>query len=159
MGLLDQIVSSLGQTGQASPPATDPNADPNADPNTDPGATAAGAGAGGVPALLVSMLGHQEGGLGALVQKFNDAGAGNLIGSWVGNGQNAPVAPDQLQGILGSDLVQKLAAKTGLPVEQLLGQLSQHLPAVVDGMTPNGQVPPANQLLATGMSFLKSRMG
>ncbi len=156
MGLLDQIVSSLGQTGQANPAAADPNADPNADPSA---AGAGAAGAGGVPALLVSMLGHQEGGLGALVQKFNDAGAGNLISSWIGNGQNAPVAPDQLKGILGSDVVQQLAAKTGLPVEQLLGQLSQHMPAVVNAMTPNGQVPPTDQLLATGMSFLKSRLG
>lgn len=152
MGLFDQIVSSLGQPGQANPAAPDPNA--------DPGATAAGAaGAGGVPALLISMLGHQEGGLGALVQKFNDAGAGNLISSWIGNGQNASVSPDQLHNVLGSDVVQQLAAKTGLPVDELLGQLSQHLPAVVNAVTPNGQVPSRDQLLATGMSFLKSRLG
>ncbi len=157
MGLFDQIVSSLGKTGQANPAAPDPNAEPNADPNADPGTTAAGA--GGVPALLIAMLGHQEGGLGALVQKFNDAGAGNLISSWIGNGQNASVSPDQLHNVLGPDVVQQLAAKTGLPVDQLLGQLSQHLPAVVNAVTPNGQVPSRDQLLATGMSFLKSRLG
>jgi uncharacterized protein YidB (DUF937 family) len=149
MGLLDQIVSSLGHA-QGAGPATD--ADANAD-------GVAAAGAGGVAGVLVGLLGHEEGGLGALVQKFNDAGAGNLISSWIGNGPNAAVAPEQLQGILGSGLVQQLAAKTGLPVQDLLGQLSQHMPAVVDGMTPNGQVPPNNQLLAMGMSFLKSRMG
>ena len=90
---------------------------------------------------------------------FEEAGAGNLIKSWIGNGQNAPVSSDQLQNILGSDVVQKLASKTGLPVEQLLKELSQHLPAVVDAMTPNGQVPSKDQLVASGMSFLKSRLG
>lgn len=153
MGLLDQIVSSLGQTAPADPSSADANADPSAAQSTSTGQT------GGVPGLLVSMLSHEQGGLGALVQKFEQAGAGDLIKSWIGNGQNAPVAPDQLQNILGSDVVQQLAAKTGLPVEQLLNQLSQHLPAVVDAMTPNGQVPSKDQLLQTGLSFLKSRLG
>jgi uncharacterized protein YidB (DUF937 family) len=62
-----------------------------------------------------------------------------------------------LHGILGSDLVQQIAAKTGLPVEQLLPQLAQHLPQLVNHMTPDGEVPSGGSLLDAGLAFLKSR--
>jgi uncharacterized protein YidB (DUF937 family) len=80
------------------------------------------------------------------------------MSSWIGSGANQAVAPDALHGILGSDLVQQIAAKTGLPVEQLLPQIAQHLPQLVDAMTPNGQVPASGSLLDAGLAFLKSRM-
>ncbi len=112
-----------------------------------------------VPEALVAAMGSQEGGLGGLIQKFQSAGLGDVISSWVGTGQNQTVAPDALQGIFGSDLVQQIATKTGLPIQQLLPQIAQHLPQLVDHMTPDGQVPSSgNALLDAGLSFLKSRM-
>lgn len=110
-----------------------------------------------VPEALVAALGDQEGGLGALVQKFQSAGLGETISSWVGSGENQAVAPDALHGILGSDLVQQIAAKTGLPVDQLLPQLAEHLPQLVNHMTPDGEVPSGGSLLDAGLAFLKSR--
>jgi uncharacterized protein YidB (DUF937 family) len=110
-----------------------------------------------VPEALVAALGSHEGGLGGLIQKFEAAGLGPAISSWVGSGDNQPVAADALHGVLGSDLVQQIAAKTGLPVEQLLPQIAEHLPQLVDGMTPNGEVPSGASLLDAGLSFLKSR--
>jgi uncharacterized protein YidB (DUF937 family) len=55
-----------------------------------------------VPEALVAALGNHEGGLAALVQKFEGAGLGDVISSWVGTGQNQAVAPDALHGILGA---------------------------------------------------------
>jgi uncharacterized protein YidB (DUF937 family) len=110
-----------------------------------------------VPEALVAALGSHEGGVGGLVEKFQAAGLGDVISSWVGTGANQTVAPDALNGILGSDLVQQIAAKTGLPVEQLLPQIAQHLPRLVDAITPNGQVPAGGSLLDAGLAFLKSR--
>ena len=111
-----------------------------------------------VPEALVAALGGQEGGLVGLVGKFQAAGLGNVISSWVGTGANQPVAPAALHGILGSELVQQIARKTGLPVEQVLPLIAQHLPQLIDGMTPNGQVPSGGSLLDAGLAFLKSRM-
>ncbi|HEV2097877.1 MAG TPA: YidB family protein [Stellaceae bacterium] len=111
-----------------------------------------------VPEALLAALGSQEGGLGGLVNQFQAAGLGDAISSWIGTGANQAVAPDTLHGILGSDLVQQIAAKTGLPVEQLLPQIAQHLPQLVDAMTPNGQVPAGGSLLDAGLAFLKSRI-
>jgi len=111
-----------------------------------------------VPEALVAALGSHEGGLGGLIEKFESAGLGPAISAWVGSGANQPVSADALHGILGGDLVQQIAAKTGLPIEQLLPQIAEHLPQLVDGMTPNGQVPSGNSLVDAGLSFLKSRM-
>ncbi len=118
-----------------------------------------GDGSASVPEALLAAVGNQEGGLGGLVQKFESAGLGDTISSWIGTGENQGVSPDALHGILGSDLVQQIAAKTGLPVEQLLPQIAQHLPQLVDGMTPNGEVPSGGGLLDAGLAFLKGRMG
>jgi len=111
----------------------------------------------GVPEALVSAIGSQEGGLGGLVQKFESAGLGGVISSWVGSGENQAVAPDALHGILGSDLVQQISAKTGLPIDQLLPQIAQHLPGLVDGMTPDGKLPSAANLLDAGLALLRSK--
>jgi uncharacterized protein YidB (DUF937 family) len=111
-----------------------------------------------VPEALVAALGSHEGGLDGLVQKFEASGLGPVISSWIGTGANQAVSPDALHGILGSDLVQQIAAKTGLPIEQLLPQIAQHLPQLIDGMTPNGQVPSGNSMVDAGLAFLKSRM-
>ena len=67
------------------------------------------------------------------------------------------MAPDALHAVLGSDLVQQISAKTGLPVDQLLPQIAEHLPGLVDHLTPEGQVPSAGSLLDAGLAFLKSR--
>jgi uncharacterized protein YidB (DUF937 family) len=113
-----------------------------------------------VPEALVAALGNQQDGLGGLIQKFEAAGLGSTISSWVGTGENQAVSPDSLHGILGSDFVQQIAAKTGLPVDQLLPQIAQHLPQLVDALTPNGQVPASgDSLINAGLAILKSRTG
>ncbi|MBV8335752.1 MAG: DUF937 domain-containing protein [Alphaproteobacteria bacterium] len=112
-----------------------------------------------VPEALVAALSNHEGGLGGLVQKFENAGLGDTVSSWVGNGANQAVSPDALHGILGSDVVQQISAKTGLPIAELLPQIAQHLPGLVDHMTPNGQLPSTENLLDAGLAFLKSRAG
>ena len=110
-----------------------------------------------VPEALVAALANHEGGLGGVVQKFESAGLGDTISSWVGTGANQAVSPDALHGILGSDMVQQISAKTGLPIAELLPQIAQHLPGLVDGMTPNGQMPSTGNLLDAGLAFLRGR--
>jgi uncharacterized protein YidB (DUF937 family) len=65
----------------------------------------------------------------------------DVINSWIGHGQNQPIAPDQLHQALGPDAVNNLSRLTGLPRDQLLAELSHVLPGVVDKLTPNGRVP------------------
>jgi uncharacterized protein YidB (DUF937 family) len=112
-----------------------------------------------IPAVLISLFGDQgSGGLQAIVQRFETAGLGAHVASWIGGGENKQIAPDDVAQALGEEQISALASKTGMNTQDLLAQLSQHLPEVVDQLTPNGQIPTGNELLAAGMNFLKSRM-
>lgn len=62
-------------------------------------------------------------------------GMGGLLGQVLGG-----AAP----GAVGGGSLGDLLARSGIGQEQLGGLLAQVLPNVVDGMTPDGQVPPAH---------------
>ena len=98
---------------------------------------------GGMGGMGGGMMG---GGLGGLLSAFEGAGLGHIAQSWVGNGPNQPVSPQQLQSVLGDDQVQSMASQSGMAPTDFLSQLSQHLPNVVHGMTPNGQMPDEGSL-------------
>jgi uncharacterized protein YidB (DUF937 family) len=103
-------------------------------------------GQGGQAALLQLVLGMlanngQGGGLSGLMEKFQSAGLGEQMNSWVGTGQNLPVTPEQLGGVFGQDQMSQMAEKMGLSTGDLGAQLSQMLPQAVDQFTPGGQAP------------------
>ncbi len=146
MGLLDTVIGALGQ-GQGG-----------------------GGGQGELLNMVIGMLGQGGGGvsggsgglggiggLAGLVEKFHQGGLGEVANSWVGTGQNLPVSPDQLGGVLGNDTIAAMAGKLGLNQGDLLGQLSQMLPQVVDKLTPNGQLPQAGG--AGGLGDLAGMLG
>jgi len=72
-----------------------------------------------------SLLGNDggTGGLEGLVAKFQQAGLGDVIASWIGSGQNQAISGEQLSQVLGHDT------------------LSNILPGLVDKLTPAGQSP------------------
>jgi uncharacterized protein YidB (DUF937 family) len=82
-----------------------------------------------------------SGGLKGLISAFEQAGMGHIVQSWIGTGANAPVSPGQLRSALGDGQVQAMAKQSGVPPQQLLSELSQHLPQAVDRATPNGKLP------------------
>jgi uncharacterized protein YidB (DUF937 family) len=92
---------------------------------------------------VVNNLVEQQGGLQGLISKFQQQGLGDTVNSWVSTGPNKPISPDDVHRALGPDLLQQLAAKSGLSVQELTQKLSTILPQAVDTMTPNGQVPKA----------------
>lgn len=106
---------------------------------------------GGVAAVLGQLLANDGagGGLRGLVEKFNEAGLGDVVGSWIGKGENLPVSAEQLREVLGSDLVGQLAGQLGVDPAQASGQLAELLPGLVDKLTPQG-VAPENGLGDTG---------
>jgi uncharacterized protein YidB (DUF937 family) len=81
------------------------------------------------------------GGLGGLLDKLQKGGLADVVNSWVGHGQNQPVTPGQLGPALGPDIIKTLAQRSGLSEEELIRQLSQALPGLVDKLTPNGRLP------------------
>ena len=82
-----------------------------------------------------------SGGLGDLLKQLQQNGHGDAANSWVGKGENKPIAPGDLASALGADQIDQLSAQSGLPRDQLLDGLSQYLPKVIDHLTPDGRLP------------------
>jgi uncharacterized protein YidB (DUF937 family) len=61
--------------------------------------------------------------------------------SWVGTGPNQEIAPNDLANAVGLDTLDALSRQTGMGRDDLLAGLSQHLPDLVDQLTPNGRLP------------------
>lgn len=87
-----------------------------------------------------------SGGLGDLLSQLQKGGQGDTANSWVGKGQNKPIAPGDLANALGADQINSIASQAGLSPDELLKGLSQYLPGVIDHLTPDGRVPNANEL-------------
>lgn len=104
-----------------------------------------GSGGGGIGGALAGMLGGGGGGGGGglqgLLGQFHNAGLGSVAQSWVGQGANQSISPDQVRSAFGDQQIQQMSQQSGMPQQDLLSQLAQHLPSVVDRMTPNGQMP------------------
>lgn len=85
-----------------------------------------------------SAGGILSGGLGDLLEQFQQNGQGEAADSWVSTGPNKEIDGGQLSQALGPDVLQELAAKTGLSQDEILGRLTRDLPKAVDDLTPNG---------------------
>jgi uncharacterized protein YidB (DUF937 family) len=86
------------------------------------------------------------GGLSGLVQKLQNAGHGDVVNSWIGPGANAPIQPSQVGSALGQQTISDLARQSGLSEQELLAQLAQALPGIINKLTPNGRLPTTAEL-------------
>lgn len=93
--------------------------------------------------MVMSMLANNggHGGLSGLADKFNQAGLGGAMSSWVGNGENQAVTGDQMTQALGHDTISDMASKLGLGHGDTAGAVAQILPGLINHLTPNGQAP------------------
>jgi uncharacterized protein YidB (DUF937 family) len=111
-------------------------------------------GPGGFGDLLggLSTGGILSGGLGDLLKTFQQNGHGEKANSWVQPGSNADIDDGQLGEALGPDILNELAAKTGLSHDEILSRLKRDLPKAVDDLTPEGKVPDAESDFLSGAS-------
>jgi uncharacterized protein YidB (DUF937 family) len=140
---------SGNQTGSAPQPAPAPG-------NVNAGMPGGGAGGGGLSDMLKGGLGGLlaggaagsilSGGLGDLLNQFQQKGLGDQADSWVSNGPNKQIAPNDLASALGADQIEQLSAQSGLSRDDLLQGLSQFLPDVVNKLTPDGRLPDENEM-------------
>ena len=94
-------------------------------------------------ATVVNSFIQQHGGVAGIVSQLEQQGLGGVARSWVSNGPNQAISPDQIAKVFGSTpMLAQLAAKAGLNPQDLAQKLSQALPAAIDKLTPNGTLPP-----------------
>jgi uncharacterized protein YidB (DUF937 family) len=141
--------------GGGQPGAAPTQAPPKLPGNVTAGLPGGGAG-GGLSDLMKGGLGGLlaggaagsilSGGLGDVLKQLQDGGQGDVANSWVGKGQNKPIAPGDLANALGADQINSIASQAGLSRDDLLKGLSQYLPDVIDHLTPDGRLPNPNEL-------------
>ena len=117
---------------------------------------------GDIANALGGLLGNSEGGLdlGSLVSSLSQNGLGEIVGSWLGEGENASISLDQVKDLLGSDKISEFASQLGLSEESAAGALADALPKVVDQAT-SGEDSMIGDLLAQvgGVSGAMDMMG
>ncbi|MBN8249053.1 MAG: DUF937 domain-containing protein [Verrucomicrobia bacterium] len=93
---------------------------------------------GGQLLSLVTGFVQGQGGLDGLVRKFDSAGLGNIVQSWIGKGPNLPISAEQIQQVFGQQDLASLGQKVGLGALETASGLSRILPNLVDQLTPDG---------------------
>ena len=91
-------------------------------------------------AALEELLGGERGSLPELAERFNEAGLGHIMASWIGHGPNLPVNTRDLRRVLGEERAEELATLAGMASGDFLVHLARLLPAAVHGMTPEGEL-------------------
>jgi uncharacterized protein YidB (DUF937 family) len=100
--------------------------------------------AAALPALINGALAKTNlGSLQGIVNQLQQSGLGPQVQSWLGSGANMSITPDQLRAALNNEQVKQLAAHFGVPIDQVLSTLAEHLPTAVDQASPNGRLQPA----------------
>lgn len=116
MGLFDDVVGALLKGQQQAP----------------------GQGQGGLSNILGNVL-QSVGGYQGVLDMLQKSGLGDRVNSWLStNASNLPVSPEEIKQALGNQQLQQLAARYGIPLDQIADVLSQYLPSAVDQASPNG---------------------
>ena len=100
---------------------------------------------GSVVAALSGLSGGGGGGrqgfdLGSLVSMMNSGGLGDMAKSWLGDGDNDDISPNQITDMLGADKISEFASQMGISPEEAAGGLSDALPHMVDKGSSGGSL-------------------
>ena len=123
-------------------------------------------GIGGKGALMAILLPlamqwvQRNGGVGALLQRFQQKGYSQQAASWVSTGPNETLEPQAVTDVVGMDELSRLSQQLGVSHEEVSSGMAQILPEVVNHLTPQGHVPEdSDDVLSRGMSMLEQLMG
>ena len=95
---------------------------------------------GSIVSALSGVTGGQGFDLGSLMNSLDAGGLGGIAKSWLGDGGNEGISPDQVSSMLGPDKIAEFASKLGLSTEEAAGGLSEALPQLVDKGSNGGSL-------------------
>ncbi|MFD9677473.1 YidB family protein, partial [Streptomyces sp. NPDC059981] len=117
------------------------------------GQSGQGGGAGNILGALLGALGGGGGGqggqgagggnnpLGGLLDMLTKSGLADQAQSWLGTGDNKAVSGPEIAQALPDEALRKAAEQAGVSPEHAAEQIAQALPAAVDKLSPEGQLP------------------
>lgn len=120
-----------------------------------PGTAAKGMNVAAIAAALGPLIAKlvKSGGLSKMVSGAQASGLSAQADSWVGTGANAPVSGQEMRAIVGEDTVSQFAQQAGISDDEAADVLAQVVPRVVNGLTPDGQLPADDDLDALVAKF------
>lgn len=127
---------------------------------------AATAGRSGNGGMLVAMLLpfamqwiQRNGGLGAVLSRFQQKGYGQHANSWVSTGANQMLDTSAVNDVVGMDELSRLSQQLGVPQEEVSHGFAEILPEMVNQLTPDGKVSPeADEALNGGLTELQQAL-
>ena len=96
-----------------------------------------------VSAMLGKLLSAGEesgGGLGGIIAAMQEKGLGDIVESWLGDGDNADIAPEQVKEVVGEQQIAEMAASVGADEDTILDTLKDALPQIIDKSSSGGSL-------------------
>lgn len=86
---------------------------------------------------LNNLVGNGQGGLDLVkfVGGLSQSGLGEIVGSWLDNGENSPISKEQITTLLGSNNIKNFASELGISQESAANTLADTIPQIVDYAT------------------------
>jgi len=107
-----------------------------------------------VRGLLGLMTNAQTGGPEGLVGMFRHAGLGDTLTSWFGGREGRVVTANQVESVLGPNVLNNLATSSGLSLPAASTATAFILPKLIGLVTPGGTLPSANALMRQVSGYL-----
>ena len=105
---------------------------------------------------------QKNGGLAGALSQLQGHGLGQQTQSWVSQGANQTIEPQQLQNLFDQDEINHVAQQANASPDQVYGAIASVLPEVVNSLTPEGRheddsksSQEINTVMGTLDSFLK----
>ncbi len=97
---------------------------------------------------LISALsglsgGQQQGGgldIASLMSGMQGGDMGDMLQSWLGDGQNQAISGNQVSNLLGSDKISAFASQLGLSEDEAVGGLQDAMPQMLDNASSGGSI-------------------
>jgi len=91
----------------------------------------------------LSALGGSSGGgfdIGSIIGSMQGGGLGDLVQSWLGDGDNQEISENQVSQLLGSDKISAFASQLGLSEQEAIGGLKDAMPKIIDQASSGGSL-------------------
>lgn len=91
---------------------------------------------------LSGLLGGDGGDLdlGGLISGMSGEGMADLVGSWLGDGDNSPISVEQISAFFDNSRIEQFANTLGIDLDVALSSLTEVLPRLIDQSSSGGNL-------------------
>ena len=96
---------------------------------------------GSITSALSGLSGGGSGiDISSILGGMQSGSMGDMLQSWMGDGENQEISGNQISELLGSDKISEFASKLGLSEDEAIGGLQDAMPKMVDNASSGGSL-------------------